>query len=285
MTNPIVDPVPAVDFGHSADGLLVARVGDATFAMVPTTRGRHYIASAWRLSRPLVEWRRSDFFGHDGDVADEAAFREYVVEIAVHLREVAALRREDVTARANTPWGPSQGATLYAEGIMVHSTASHGGFHLSADRNRKVHPTLRKSGGWYEEDAEWASVALAWPEFFTVRERKHAEETVRNFWPDAWEAIHGRQILPGESLEKDRQIFERAHTEDWVVISAIFSAHQPGMTEVIATRGGRRGNGAETQRFLVQSTEYRTGPFGFVIDPEQHQAYDGPSSFAAWAPR
>ncbi|WP_410489633.1 DUF7007 domain-containing protein [Agrobacterium tumefaciens] len=37
-------------------------------------------------------------------------------------------------------------------GSNSHSTASHGGFRLSADRNRAVHPLLRADDGFYEED-------------------------------------------------------------------------------------------------------------------------------------
>ena len=33
------------------------------------------------------------------------------------------------------------------------------------------------------------------------------------------------------------------------------------------------------RRFLVPSAEYNVGRFGFVIDPDRHAAYDGPSSF------
>ena len=55
---------------------------------------------------------------------------------------------------ASTPWGGSQMAVIYADGIVAHSTAGHGGFHLSADRNAKIHPLLRKGTLWYEEDCE-----------------------------------------------------------------------------------------------------------------------------------
>jgi hypothetical protein len=64
----------------------------------------------------------------------------------------------------STPWGPSQGATVYAEGIVSHTTAGHGGFKLSNDRNGKIHVMLRCAGGWYDEGAAWAAVALAYPE-------------------------------------------------------------------------------------------------------------------------
>ena len=83
----------------------------------------------------------------------------------------------------------------------------------------------------------------------------------------------------------DRRAFEREHAGDWIVISALHSDHHPGMTEVIATRGGRRDADVEEQRFLVPSTECQVGRFGFVIDAARHVAYDGPSNFVTWAGR
>ncbi|MCL4068911.1 hypothetical protein M3484_20330 [Pseudomonas sp. GX19020] len=274
--------IPVVEFGRSLDGLLVARVGDKAFAMVAARDGHHFLATGWRLQLPLTGWVRSDFFGNSGSVADEAAFRALVGEEADHQREVAGLDRRDVHIHASTPWGASQCATLYAEGVVFHSTASHGGFHLSADRNRGVHATLRNPAGWYEEDCVWAAVAQAWPDLFTGRERCQADGTLRNYWPEAWEAIHRRKLLPGESSERDRQEFERVHADDWIVISAIRSDHFPGFTEVIATRGGTRGPDADQRRFLVPAAEYRAGAFGFVIDEPRHAAFDGPSSFVGW---
>ncbi len=129
---------PEVEFGRNGDGYLVARVGDAAFAMLPGRDARHYLATGWRINRPIAEWKRSDFYGHSGELADEAAFRTKVVENAEHQRDKRALGRRDTGSNANTPWGPSQGATVYAEGVVCHSTAGHGGFHLSAERNRKV---------------------------------------------------------------------------------------------------------------------------------------------------
>lgn len=84
---------------------------------------------------------------------------------------------------------------------------------------------------------------------------------------------------------KDRRAFEAKHAGDWVVISAILSAHHSGMTEVIATRSGKRDPQIEEQRFLVPSADYEVGRFGFVIDEARHVAYDGPSSFVSWTRR
>lgn len=276
---------PGVSFGLSADGLQVALVGDTAFAMVPGRDGRYFLASGWRITRPIEQWRRDDFYGHSGDLADEADFRARVMENAEHQREKRALGRRDVHSSAYTPWGRSQGATIYAEGVTAHSTAGHGGFHLAAERNRKVHPMLRAPGGWYEEDECWAIVALTYPHLFTTFERGCADRTIKDSFPDAFEAISGTILLPGESRAKDQRAFELDHAEDWIVISAITSEQEEGFVECVATRGGRRGTDAEEQRFLVPADEYEVGRFGFVIDPKRHAVYDGSSSFVGWRGR
>lgn len=280
---PAIPPIP--EFGRSPDGLIVARLGDAAFAMIPKRNGGFFLGSGWRLSKPLSDWTRSDFYGHGGDVADEAAFRALVQEQAQHQAEVAALARRETRSPASTPWGPSQGAVHYGEGVVFHTTAGHGGFHLSPERNAKVHSLLCNPAGFYEEDAAWAAVAIAWPELFTTLERRQAEETLRHSWPDAWEAITGRALRPGESRTRDAEAFARDQATDWVVISAIYSDHHPGHTEVVATLGGQRDPSAKERRFLVLSKDYKAGPFGFVIDETRHAAYDGPSSFIGWQNR
>lgn len=280
---PAALPVP--EFGQSADGLTVARIAAAAYAMIPKREGGYFLGSGWRLSKSFAEWKRSDFYGHGGDIADELAFRAFVQEQAEHQAEKAALCRQEFRAHASTPWGPSQGTVRYGEGVVFHSTSGHGGFHLAPERNARVHPMLRDVGGWYEEDAAWAAVATAWPDLFTALERRQADETLRYSWPYAWEAIHGRALRPGESRARDAEAFARDHADDWVVISAIYSDHHAGFTEVVATRGGRRDQRAEERRFLVPSAEYIAGLFGFVIDAARHAVYDGPSSFIGWRGR
>lgn len=272
-------------FGRSADGLLLALVGDTAYAMAPGRDGTFYLVSGWRISRPMADWTRADFYGHDGDLADEAAFRAIVLERAQHYRERQGLGRRDIPGGAHTPWGTSQGATVYAEGVVSHSTAGHGGFKLSAERNRQVHPVLRAAGGWYEEDEGWAIVGLTFPELFTTLERRHAEHTIKDSWPDAWEAISGTILAPGESRTKDQRAFEVEHAADWIVVSAITSDHQKGFVECVATPGGKRGPSTEERRFLVPAGEYEIGRFGFVIDPDRHAVYGGPSSFIGWKGR
>ncbi len=276
---------PGLLLGRSADGMLVALVGDTAYAMVPVRDGRHYLAGGWRIARPMAEWTRSDFHGHGGDLADETAFRSKVLEQAQHNQERRALGRREIPGGAHTPWGLSQGGTVYAEGVTWHSTAGHGGFKLSDDRNRKVHPMLRAAGGWYEEDECWAIVAITFPQLFTALERRYAEQTIKDSWPDAWETIFGTILAPGASRTKKRRTLETDHATDWIVVSAIRSEHQKGFVECIATPGGKRRTGTDERRFLVPADEYAVGRFGFIIDPDRHAVYAGPSSFIGWQGR
>ncbi|MGE3370837.1 MAG: hypothetical protein AB7I79_18920 [Rhizobiaceae bacterium] len=271
-----------VEFATSAEGFPVARVDDTAYAMLRGQDGTHHLAAAWFVRRPLHELVRGDFNGFHGALADEAAFRAKMAEKAEHIRGKRALGRREIHSRAHTPWGTSQGATVFAEGVVCHSTAGHGGFHLAGDRNAKVGSRLRNANGWYEEDAEWAIVAITFPDLFTSFERRCAEQTVRDSWPDEFEAITGTVLEPGQSREKDRRAFHADHADDWIVISAIRSDHRNGYVEVVATCGGKCDPAAEERRFLVPSVEYTVGSFGFVIDPDRHDPYDGPSSFIGW---
>ena len=279
---PDLTPGPKVRFAISVEGFPVAQFDATAFAMLPGHAETYFLEHAWRIRRPLDELLRKDFYGHGGVLADQEAFRAKVLEQAEHIRERQALGRHEIRSHANTPWGPSQGATVFAEGVVCHSTAGHGGFHLATDRNAKVDRRLRRPGGWYEEDAEWAIVALSFPHLFTSFERRCAEQTVKDSWPDAWEAIFATVLAPGQSHEKDRRAFHARHAGDWIVISAIKSEHHSRHVEVIATLGGHRDRGADQRRFLVPSGEYEIGRFGFVVDPDRHEVYEGPSSFVGW---
>jgi len=278
---------PGASFGTSADGLPVALVGDTAFAMVPGRDGRQFLATGWRIGRPIEQWCRDDFYGHSGELADESEFRARVAENAEHQREKRSFGRREIRSSANTPWGPSQGATVYAEGVTAHSTAGHGGFHLSAERNHKVHAMLRARDGFYEEDECWAIVAFTFPQLFTGFERRCAERTMKDSYPDAWETITGLVLQQSESRKKDERVFFAKHADDWIVVSAIHSDHESGFTEVIAAKGGQRTEHTPVRRYLIPRDEYGIsgGPFGFVIDPERHAVYDGPSSLVTWAAR
>lgn len=209
---------------------------------------------------------------------------ETAAEKAAHASELRLLSRPTTRAGATTPWGVSQISRQFADGVILHSTASHGGFHLDENANAIVHPLYRDHKGFYEEDCEWAKVAHAFPHLFTAYERRLADRKLRDYYPDAYERVMGVTLTEGQSHARDCREFEKRHRNDWVVIAALNSDHKPGFVECIATPGGIRG-GSDERRFLVPSSDYVTGRHGFVIDPLRHEPYDGPSSFVTWAER
>ena len=74
-----------------------------------------------------------------------------------------------------------------APGIMEYGTPSHGGIHVSATRLAQMPESWRESfagDGWYEEDCDWALVALAFPECFDKRALEHALGTAERWHAD-----------------------------------------------------------------------------------------------------
>jgi hypothetical protein len=273
-------------FHRTFEGKLAARVADLAFlAFTSGERGvcgqGLCVAYASGLKSPPERWTRQDFYGLSRLVDGEAGFRAYVEERAEHRRQLADLPRREVTTHAATPWGTARHSRIYGEGVISHSTAGHGGFHLDIKRNALVDKAWRNADGWYEEDCQWAKVAATFPTMFTSFERACADESLRQAEPDAYEAIHGVILAPGLSSVKDERQFRIDHAADWIVTSAINSSHNPGLVECVATLGGNR-DSRDERRYLVASSEYETGPFGFVIDPLRHSAYDGPSDFVGW---
>ena len=273
-------PIQA-SFHRTAEGRLAARVADIAFLALPSEDQGFRVAYASGLSSPPERWTPRDFYGLGRLVDGEAGFRGFVEERAEHHRQLAVLNRRDVKTRATTPWGTAQQSRLYGEGVIAHSTAEHGGLHLDPERNAFVDARWRNADGWYEEDSEWAKVAATFPALFTSSERASADESLRHSEPDAYEAIHGVVLEPGQSRVKDERTFESEHAADWIVIAAITSSHETGFVECVAKLGGNRCSRME-RRYLVPSAEYEIGPFGFVIDPARHSVFDGPSDFIGW---
>ena len=83
MKTPRTNPAPV--FGRTAGGLLAASLEDHSWIAVPVRTGLR-IANAWRLKKTMADWTEEDFWGSCGIVADEAAFRDHVAEIAEHHR-------------------------------------------------------------------------------------------------------------------------------------------------------------------------------------------------------
>jgi len=74
------------------------------------------------------------------------------------------VRRE--LSDGSTPWGVITEQKETAPGINFVTTAGHGGYKLSQDRQLKIPDHLRLDDVYYEEDTDWALVALAFPSEF-----------------------------------------------------------------------------------------------------------------------
>jgi hypothetical protein len=119
-------------------------------------------------------------------------------------------RPELPSFNSRTPWGSADSATHYGAGVILYSTPSHGGFWLSEARRAALCPEVRafvspyhKSPGWFEEDCEWALVALSFPFLFTADELATARRTAASCYPELFKAL---QSAPATDLFQEAAI-------------------------------------------------------------------------------
>ena len=199
--------------------------------------------------------------------------------------------RSVVRVGMHTPWGPAQTARHLAPGIGWVTTAGHGGCVISSSRLELMPECLRleecpgRTGLFFEEDVEWCRVFVAFEsdllaagDEHTVRciRAGHHTDTLRDSYPEAYEAHFGVTLLPGHSRAKDERAFYAEHAEDLIVVSAFgdWQAGVPeGMVGVVARVGGKAGGAAGAERyFLVPEEEYDArGRFGFIVDTARHE--------------
>ena len=142
---------------------------------------------------------------------------------------------------------------------------------------------MRQKGGWYEEDCEWALVALVFPQSFQREgEQEQAKNMVRGYYPETYAKFFNVPIesLKGQSYAYDRRLFQEENADKWVVVSACsspfgpFPYALPGMVCTVAVKGGRDrtyGSNLEERYFFVPKDEYdERSQFGFVIDENKH---------------
>ena len=103
----------------------------------------------------------------------------------------AHVTRYDVST--STPWGTAQSAKSFGRGIVLYSTAGHGGFHVSNGLLRKMAEDMRGDAyaplGWFEEDCAWSLVVLSFPERFSLQARLDAVSTARTYYPQQFQRI------------------------------------------------------------------------------------------------
>ena len=88
----------------------------------------------------------------------------------------------------NSPWGAIQTCRTIAPGIISVTTASHGGLHVAPDLLAKMPEAMRSTpysrGGWFEEDCDWALVAVSFPEAFGETLVQAAKRTIASVYPE-----------------------------------------------------------------------------------------------------
>lgn len=187
----------------------------------------------------------------------------------------------NIGSGSRTPWGTASYVDHLAPGIVSVGTAGHGGLKLSRERNMAIPAPLRRASGWYEEDCE-ANIPLHFHAQDTSQDgdpdrlKEMTSHSIKNWFPEKWEAYTGVQLQPGESTTKDRTSWETAHADDWVVSGA---SRVDGDDSLVNVTARRRGESAD---FIVTAAEYGTrheknelGSDGrFIVDPSRHQKLD-----------
>lgn len=122
----------------------------------------------------------------------------------------------------NTPrpvesyWGAVQTAEETLPGIWIITTAAHGGFILSEERQAAMPDALRLEHRSYEEDCNWALPVLAFETEFagsTIAAPsllQLARDTVRCWHPDRYTAFTGEAVAENQSyVLKERAKYQR----------------------------------------------------------------------------
>ena len=194
-------------------------------------------------------------------------------EFAAHTRDESSVTLTSPKFRQTaqpkrSPWGEVQYGTELANGIWTVGTAGHGGYKLSSERNALVNEAWRASDGWYEEDVDFVIPCLTFPDELGGDDEKYGldyfNRVARDYRPDQWEKVTGLTILPGESYQRDRDLFEEATKTKHVTVAAI--SRDDGQTRVW-TRLRATG---ETASVILPPGLYRTrgDNNGLIINPD-----------------
>lgn len=199
--------------------------------------------------------------------------------------------RRTLSVSRPTPWGISDSVVIFADGIELYHTPSHGGFWLSNERLKELPDymsDIAENGRWFEEDCNWSVIPLAFPDYFTTAEIAKAVGVCRNWLPEVYEANFDVVIPPGQSAVKDRQRFEEENKDKWMVVSAITDSLDTDMVCVMVTKGGQRTDAAwkNARYILVPKEEYRAVPNReFVVHEERYEEVDEDRFYGRVAPQ
>lgn len=187
----------------------------------------------------------------------------------------------------SSPWGKVDGWSRFGDlGLFHHSTPGHGGIYVPPDMKRLMPKPYRDAnqyggGGWFEEDCEWALVALSFPSGLDEKTMENARSAVKNYHPHAYMAVTGEKLTRKDSSKLAEDEDRAAAAGKYVVVSAIGSGSTFGGRFIVpegwvgcfAVLGGRDKHGrydeSTARYFLVPHDEYQTRTsFGFIIEKD-----------------
>ena len=109
-------------------------------------------------------------------------------------------------APVHTLWDAPQTAEQRLPGVWSVTTASHGGFVLSDERQAAMPEALRGDGNSYEQDVNWSLVILGFEAGFKAASdplfdiaRDLAHQTARHWLPHRYSDFTGQVLEPSES--------------------------------------------------------------------------------------
>lgn len=171
-----------------------------------------------------------------------------------------------------TPWGKADSIREKVPGLFEVSTPGHGGYKLDRKLNAKIHPAWRKKGGWYEEDCEWAIVALTLGPVggFTEGTQADARSTCRNYFPDQYEEVFGVKVTAEQShivRERKEKKLHAGKLQSFAAWGDWAKNVPAGMVGLCAKVDGRGGSGPE-RFFLLPAEDYKVPYRGVFVIPD-----------------
>lgn len=184
----------------------------------------------------------------------------------------------------SSPWGKIQDARELVPGAWVVHTAGHGGFKLDRKLNARVPESVRRPGGWYEEDCEWSLAVVALADVFDEKWVEQARKTAKSWYPDEYTRLTGEPVAVEESGVLIEREFQARNRDNWIALSAWGDWHEAvpkGMVGVYATIGGVRptyGHPVESAHFLTTKERYNGRAFHGYVVQEDDQPWQGPGN-------
>lgn len=182
--------------------------------------------------------------------------------------------------KMRTPWGGADSIEKVTPSgsILKVGTPGHGGYKLDRFTNSRVNAAWRKAGGWYEEDAEWAIVALTFQHDagFSADNVANAHATAKKCYPDEYTEVYGVPVTPEESPVL-RMRLARAAAVGKLHMTCAWGEWAtnvpPGFVGVHARLDGTTTpeDPSGDRYFLVSREEYDARGEILVVDPARHR--------------